>query len=200
MFTLNGKSINIDTAQTIDGRQYPAGVLRRNPALRASLGIVEVTPQPRPDERWYFVTSNRDGTFTATPKKAKDVKQLVLDQVNADFDAAMHDYAKEYPEYEQKTWEQQRTQSAAWVAWDDAGRVGPEPATPMLDGIASARGVDREELIRRANGKSQLFKAISAGAIGRRQALEDQILAIPDEADAIDTVLPTISFADTPQT
>lgn len=110
-------------------------------------------------------------------------KREKLAEINAAFQAELDQYAGSYPEYEKLTWETQKNESAAWVAWDEAARVAPEPATPRLDGIATRRGVDREELIRRANAKAVLFAQVSDDAIGKRQRLEDQVAVAQSQAD-----------------
>ncbi len=75
MFIRNGQLINIDAQITIDAVQYPAGYFR-DAAARAAAGITEVADQPRPDDRYYFLTHNGDGSFTAIPRDIDQVKEM----------------------------------------------------------------------------------------------------------------------------
>lgn len=67
MYLLDGKKINIDAPMTIAGTQYPPGHFRDAEA-RDAAGIVEVADPVRPDERYYFINENDDGTLNVTPK------------------------------------------------------------------------------------------------------------------------------------
>lgn len=80
MFKLNGNPISLCRDLTIGDITYPADSLR-DPALRASLGIVEELDPVRPDERYYYVTDNADGTITATPKPLDVVRDLKLTEI-----------------------------------------------------------------------------------------------------------------------
>ena len=82
MFKFNGTPIPIDRDLTIGDVTYPAGSLC-DPALRVALGIVEEPDPVRPDERWYWVTQNPDGTLTATPKALDVVRALKLEELAA---------------------------------------------------------------------------------------------------------------------
>jgi hypothetical protein len=75
MFILDNKPIQIDTPFEHDGVQYPANWLRlASPEDRAAIGIIEVVEQPRPDDRFYWVSQNPDGTWTAIPKDLAGLK------------------------------------------------------------------------------------------------------------------------------
>lgn len=82
MLLLNGKTISPDTAFTHADIQYPANWLRHASAdEKAAIGISEVVEQPRPDERFFWVTDNGDGTFSATPKDLDSKKAELIAQV-----------------------------------------------------------------------------------------------------------------------
>ena len=75
MFILDNKPLQIDTPFEHDGVQYPANWLRlASPEDRAAIGIIEVVEQPRPDDRFYWVSQNPDGTWTAIPKDLSSLK------------------------------------------------------------------------------------------------------------------------------
>ena len=84
MFLLNGKTISPDTSFTHADIQYPANWLRHASAdEKAAIGISEIVEQPRPDERFFWVTDNGDGTFSATPKDLDSKKAELIAQVKA---------------------------------------------------------------------------------------------------------------------
>jgi hypothetical protein len=75
MFVLNGKPLPLDVPFTIDDVVYPANWLRASSSAdKAAIGISEAAEQPRPDDRFYYVTQNADGSYTATPKDLQQLK------------------------------------------------------------------------------------------------------------------------------
>lgn len=79
MFLFNGKRVRPDVPFIdAEGIQYHS-INALTPQERADLGITEVQDPTRPDDRFYFVTENDDGTFLATPKGLPGLKvSLVL--------------------------------------------------------------------------------------------------------------------------
>jgi len=77
MFLLDGKVLQLDTPFEHDGTSYPANWLRlASPEDRAAIGITEVTLQPRPDDRFYWVSGpNENGDYTAIPKDLDGLKK-----------------------------------------------------------------------------------------------------------------------------
>ena len=86
MFKLNDKTIRIDQDLVIgegdDAITIPAGSLQ-DAATRAQFGITEEPDPVRPDERYYYVTQNADGSLTATPKPAAQVLDMLWWQIKA---------------------------------------------------------------------------------------------------------------------
>jgi hypothetical protein len=76
MFLLDGRILPLDTPFEHDGTAYPANWLRlATPEERAAIGITEVVEQPRPDDRFYWVSGpNDDGSWTAIPKDLAGLK------------------------------------------------------------------------------------------------------------------------------
>lgn len=76
MFILDNKPLPLDTPFEHDGVQYPANWLRlASPEDRAAIGIIEVVEQPRPDDRFYWVSGPDDnGDYTAIPKDLDGLK------------------------------------------------------------------------------------------------------------------------------
>lgn len=86
MFKLNDKPISIYQDLVIgegdDAITHPAANLA-SADYRASLGIVEVPDQPRPDDRLYWVTDNGDGTYSTEPKALEMVIPIFWEQIKA---------------------------------------------------------------------------------------------------------------------
>lgn len=75
MFILDNKPLPLDTPFEHDGTSYPANWLRlATPEERAAIGITEIPDYPRPDDRFYWVSQNPDGTYTAIPKDLAGLK------------------------------------------------------------------------------------------------------------------------------
>ena len=89
------------------------------------------------------------------------------------------------PQFERDSWASQAIEAQAWAADHNA-------PTPILAGIAKARGVPLDILRERALAKSNAYSALTASVAGQRQALEDRIRAATD-IDALNAV--TIRYA-----
>ncbi|NCW68008.1 MAG: hypothetical protein EBV86_05490 [Marivivens sp.] len=77
MWTYNGKRIREGRAWTDDnGTQHPANWSVWSEAEKTALGLVWVAPQQKPDERFYWVTQNVDGTYTSTERSLEDVNEV----------------------------------------------------------------------------------------------------------------------------
>jgi hypothetical protein len=74
----SGKTIDASQAFTLNEIQYPSNWISHSTAEeRAALGIVQVQEQPRPNDQYYWVTENGDGTFSTTPKDLNDGDEYV---------------------------------------------------------------------------------------------------------------------------
>jgi hypothetical protein len=83
MFLLNNKILPLDTPFECNGNQYPANWLRlSSPAEKQAIGITEVADPVRPDDTYYWVTQNSDGTYNSIPKDLNDLKKIRIDSVN----------------------------------------------------------------------------------------------------------------------
>ena len=77
MFLLDGRVLQLDTPFEHDGTSYPANWLRlASPEARAAIGITEVVEQPRPDDRFFWVSGpDNNGDYTAIPKDLDGLKK-----------------------------------------------------------------------------------------------------------------------------
>jgi hypothetical protein len=83
MFLHNGQRLNLDQPFTIEDTNYPPNWLREStPEMREELGIVEITWGPRPDDRFYWVQENMDGTYITSPKDLTQLKATFTAQVD----------------------------------------------------------------------------------------------------------------------
>lgn len=81
-FILDGRVLPLDTPFEHDGINYPANWLRlTTPEERAAIGITERPDYPRPDDRFYWVSENPDGTWTAIPKDIDAIRSMLVTQV-----------------------------------------------------------------------------------------------------------------------
>ena len=63
MFILDGKVLQIDLPFTHGELQYPATWLRTSsPEEKAAIGIIEIAEKIRPDDRFYWVDAENNGT------------------------------------------------------------------------------------------------------------------------------------------
>lgn len=84
MFILDGKPLPLDVPFETGGIKYPANWLRLSTLEeKQAIGITEIVEQPRPDDRFYWVTDNGDGTYTAIPKPVPDVQQMLIQQIDS---------------------------------------------------------------------------------------------------------------------
>lgn len=168
-----------------DGRQsIEAEVpqLQENQAARWTGESWEILPDYRGavvfskdgEKVWKDIGSLPDGVSLIPLETANlaDLKAAMLTNLNAaaqNFVDA-HSGASQVPDFELATWPLQSTEAQAWAADKSA-------ATPILDGIASARGLDKDKLKAAALKKALAYSALSAIVAGQRQAIQDQIEA-----------------------
>lgn len=100
-----------------------------------------------------------------------------MEDINAACEKAITEIQASYPASEVLSWPKQEAEARAYVA-------DPGAPTPLLDALAEARGIDKAELAGRVILKADTFAKYSGAAIGKRQALEDALNALPADATA----------------
>ena len=77
MFLLDGKRLTPGLAFEHNGIQYPANWLNfASLAEKEAIGIEEVSEQSRPNDEYYWVTDNNDGTFSSIAKLLNDREEV----------------------------------------------------------------------------------------------------------------------------
>ena len=104
------------------------------------------------------------------PLTLDEAKVAKLAEINAACDAEIGAIKATYPDTEVMTWDKQEREARALLA--DAAAV-----TPLIDAIASARGLDRVELANRIIANADQFATASGALLGKRLKLKDEINA-----------------------
>jgi hypothetical protein len=115
----------------------------------------------------------------ASPELKPKTNALVANQlqlINRASESAISAITATYPASEVLTWPKQEQEARAFLAGT--------AATPLIDALAEARYVEKEYLVEKIIEKSDQFAAVSGALIGKRQKLEDQLLALPPNASA----------------
>ena len=74
----NGQFIGAGQAFTWNEIQYPSNWIDLSTQEdRDAIGIIEIQEQQRPDDRFYFVTDNGDGSYSTTAKNLNDGDEYV---------------------------------------------------------------------------------------------------------------------------
>lgn len=119
-----------------------------------------------------------DGAIVKLPFPAPtlaELKKSKLAEINADFNKATEPITSGIPDIELKSWQKQEDEARAYIANNSS-------ITPLIDALALSRSVNKAELVSRIIAKADLFAGISGTLIGRRQALEDELNALPESA------------------
>lgn len=133
-----------------------------------------LTRSPRPSEAHEW----QDGAWVENTERAAEIKQQALDaakaakltEINNRAQAVVEKAAQldEVPQFEVDTWPLQAAEAQAWAADKNA-------KTPVLAGIAAARGLDLDTLRAAALQKANAYTALSAYIAGQRQGLVDKL-------------------------
>lgn len=145
--------IKLSTGTVAQKVHAPNTSLGRNlsDADLARVGYARVKPTPRPDGdvvtqgqpeerdgKWYQTWEVRDFT---PEERAEQLEQRRADkqrEINAAYTAAAQPLVKEYPEVEAKSWDQQKADAEAYLAWHET-QQGEPPQMMVLDKILAGR-------------------------------------------------------------
>ena len=104
------------------------------------------------------------------PLTLDEVKAAKLSEINAACDAEIEAIKATYPDTEVMSWDKQEREARALLANATA-------TTPLIDSIASARGLGRVELANRIIAHADQFAVATGAYLGKRQKLKDEINA-----------------------
>lgn len=113
--------------------------------------------------------------ITNPPKTISELKSIKTLEINSSFEASMLPIINGIPAIERESWKKQETEARAYI-------IDGAASTPLIDALAATRGVGKSELVSRIITKADLFATISGQLIGKRQALEDAVNALPESA------------------
>lgn len=102
----------------------------------------------------------------------KTLKRRKMLEINHAFETSMLAVRNDYTESEIMSWTKQEVEARRWLK-------DPEYDTPICDLISQARGMDKTELINKIIIKADQYAYATGLAVGRRQACEDQVNAVP---------------------
>jgi hypothetical protein len=93
-----------------------------------------------------------------------------LGTINTECDKALASLTATYPNSEINSWPQQVKEAETFAA-------DPQASVPLLNAIATYRGLTVADLAARVTAKAGAFSEISGAIIGKRQSLEDMLTA-----------------------
>lgn len=138
--------------------------------------LVSNHPPPSPYHRL------SDGEWVLSVKQQEQVltenKAGKLSQLNTAAQAFINKHAgiDSVPEFEFASWSIQASEAKAW-------QLDKAAPTPVLDGIATARGISSDTLKAAALRKTLAYEQLAAHVAGQRQALQSKIEAAKKQSD-----------------
>lgn len=136
------------------------------------------------EQVWDKLGDLPDGVSLTPPELVNidGLKSVKLVALNAAAQAFINKHAgiDSVPEFEFASWAIQAAEAKAWQA-DKAA------STPVLDGIATARGIPADTLKAAALRKTLAYEQLAAHVAGQRQALQSKIEAAKTQA-ALDKI------------
>lgn len=105
-------------------------------------------------------------------------KKSKLAVINTQAEKELKRFTETYPPGEISTFDKQETEARAYLLDNTA-------PTPLLDALATNRGIDKAELVSRVIVKADVFSAASGAIIGKRQKLEDALNALDEDTHTI---------------
>lgn len=136
------------------------------------------------EQIWQQIGSLPDGV-SLTPDESvniNDLKSVKLVILNAAAQAFINKHAgiDSVPEFEFASWSIQASEAKAW-------QLDKNAPTPVLDSIATARGIPADTLKAAALRKTLAYEQLAAHVAGQRQALQSKIEAAKTQA-ALDKI------------
>ena len=132
------------------------------------------------EQVWDKLGDLPDGVSLTPPETANidSLKSGKLVALNAAAQAFINKHAgiDSVPEFEFASWSIQASEAKAW-------QLNKNAPTPVLDGIATARGIPADTLKAAALRKTLAYEQLAAHVAGQRQALQSKIEAAKTQAE-----------------
>nr|WP_311475775.1 hypothetical protein [uncultured Neisseria sp.] len=132
------------------------------------------------EQVWDKLGDLPDGVSLTPPESANidGLKSVKLVALNAAAQAFINKHAgiDSVPEFEFASWSIQASEAKAW-------QLDKNAPTPVLDGIATARGIPADTLKAAALRKTLAYEQLAAHVAGQRQALQSKIEAAKKQSD-----------------
>lgn len=155
-----GETVRIHTANEAD--EFIKGMQRGCILFKTGL----TPPRPSEHHEWdgkSWVIKNKQAALNnAKAEKLKNANAKAQEFINKESGANL------IPAFELATW---GLQAAEAMAWEENKKAD----TPILNGIAAARGVDENVLKAAALKKAKQYSKLTAHIAGERQAIQDRI-------------------------
>lgn len=121
-----------------------------------------------------------DGVSLTPPETVNiaELKAVKLVALNTAAQAFINKHAgiDSVPEFEFASWSIQASEAKAW-------QLDKNAPTPVLDGIATARGIPADTLKAAALRKTLAYEQLAAHVAGQRQALQSKVEAAKKQSD-----------------
>ena len=129
----------------------------------------------------------RDGEWIQDEKMLNVLKEEKLKQLSIAAQVYVDSATggDKLPEFEMQTWAIQAAEAKAW-------QLDKNVPTPVLDGIATARGIPTDTLKAAALRKTLAYEKLTAHIAGQRQALQSKIETAKTQA-ALDKIFITFT-------
>lgn len=132
------------------------------------------------EQVWDKLGNLPDGVSLTPPKTVNiaELKAVKLVALNTAAQAFINKHAgiDSVPEFEFASWSIQASEAKAW-------QLDKNAPTPVLDGIATARGMSADTLKAAALRKTLAYEQLAAHVAGQRQALQSKIEAAKKQSD-----------------
>lgn len=116
----------------------------------------------------FYTYYNEDGTANLEKEQA-DGKAKALADISNEYEAQVKELTAGVPESEIKTWTKQELEARAYLADTQA-------PTPLIDALATYRGVDKVYLVSKIVEKADAYAVAVGQLTGLRQKLEDELV------------------------
>jgi len=188
MFLINGKKFNPYSAFEYDGIQYASNWFETSsPEDRSMLGIVETPDTPKPDERFFDVQEQPDGTYVSTVRDLVPVKE----RFKTDIDITCGNLRSQVVSAGDFVAEEYRVAYEESIEFKAAGYSGVVPQSIMTWSIVSGNSTQwaADDIIATRNQYVSVLNMIRDVRLKSKAAIDaavtpDDILAVVNSASA----------------